>query len=210
MPRTGRPRQFEEAAVLDAAMQLFWRQGYEVTSLDQLKQAMGLSSASFYGAFGSKEELYRKALAHYLATHGQVVASLYDDACAPREALRSALVNSARLQTDATLPQGCMLVLSMANASPASRHLQDFTADERRNTREAIKRCIQRAVHQGELRAETDVEGLSTLVDALLVGMSTQARDGVPPSSLDAAISALLSGWDFNQTERSAVTVNGS
>ena len=196
MPRTGRPRQFDEAAALDAAMQLFWRHGYESTSLDQLKQAMGgLSSASFYGAFGSKEELYRRVLAQYLATHGQVVASLYDEACAPREALRSALLNSARLQTDATLPQGCMLVLSTANGSTASRHLQDFTAAERDNTRDAIRSCIARAVSQGDLRADADVEGLSTLADALLVGMSIQARDGVRRSSLDAAVSVLLRSW---------------
>ena len=204
MPRTGRPRQFDEAAALDAAMQLFWRHGYESTSLDQLKQAMGgLSSASFYGAFGSKEELYRRVLAQYLATHGQVVASLYDEACAPREALRSALLNSARLQTDATLPQGCMLVLSTANGSTASRHLQDFTAAERDNTRDAIRSCIARAVSQGDLRADADVEGLSTLADALLVGMSIQARDGVPRSSLDAAVSVLLRSWDAETAPQS-------
>ena len=197
MPRTGRPRQFDEAAALDAAMQLFWRQGYESTSLDQLRQAMGdLSSASFYGAFRSKEALYRRAMAQYLATHGQVVASLSDEACAPREALRSALLNSARLQTDAALPQGCMLVLSTANGSPASRHLQEFTAAERHNTRDAIRSCVARAVELGDLRADADVDGLSTLADALLVGMSIQARDGIAEPSIDAAVSTLLRAWD--------------
>ncbi len=200
MPRTGRPRQFDKAAALDAAMQLFWRHGYQSTSLDQLKQAMGgLSSASFYGAFGSKEDLYREALAHYVGTHGQVVAALYDDTLSPRDALEAALRQSAKLQSDATLPRGCMLVLSAANASPDNVHLQALVAAERQNTRDAIRRCVDRAVQMGELRPDIDVEGLATLSDGLLVGMSIQARDGVPEAALQAAISGVLDLWDVNR-----------
>ena len=200
MPRTGRPRQFDKAVALDAAMQLFWRQGYEPTSLDQLKAAMGgLSPASFYGAFGSKEGLYRETLAHYLATHGQAVAPLYDDTLASRDALETALLRSARLQTDAALPRGCMLVLSAANASPEHSHLQAFVAAERQNTRDAIRRCIQRGVHRGELRADVDAEGLATLAEALLVGMSVQARDGVSQTALVAAVASLIRLWDVNR-----------
>ena len=200
MPRTGRPRQFDRDDAVDAAVQLFWRQGYESTSLDQLKQAMGgLSAASFYGAFGSKEKLYREALARYLDTYGQVVASLYDQTLAPRDALEQALRRSARLQTDLQLPKGCMLVLSVANASPENNHLQLFAAAERQRTRDLIRRCIERATRSGELHAHVDVEGLTILTDALLVGMSVQARDGVTHAAIEAAVSNLLQLWDMNR-----------
>ena len=198
MPRTGRPRQFDREGALDAAMQLFWRQGYESTSLDQLKRAMGgLSAASFYGAFGSKEGLYREALARYLDTHGQVVAPLHDDTLKPRDALEQALRRSARLQTDARLPGGCMVVLSAVNASPENAHLQALVAAERVRTRDAIRGCVARAVALGELRADADAEGLATLSEALLVGMSVQARDGVPQAAIEAAVSSLLQLWDM-------------
>ena len=203
MPRTGRPRQFDRDAALDAAMQLFWRHGYGSTSLAQLKQAMGgLSAASFYGAFGSKEELYREALARYLETHGQVVAPLYDDTLPPRVALEQALRSSARLQTNAHLPKGCMLVLSVANASPENEHLQAVVTTERWRTRDTIRRCIDRGVSLGDLRSNMDVEGLTTLAEALLVGMSVQARDGVTLAAIDAAVSQLLQAWDLNRSER--------
>ena len=202
MPRTGRPRVFDKEAALDAAMRLFWRQGYESTSLDQLRVAMGnLSSASFYGAFGSKESLYREALARYLATHGQVVSALYDETLAPREALERVLRRSARLQTDADLPGGCMVVMSAANASPANTHLQALVAAERKRTRDAIRGCVDRAVRSGELKPDTDAEGLGTLCESLLVGMSVQARDGVPPGALDAAVSSVLNLWSLNRAE---------
>ena len=203
MPRTGRPRQFDRADALETAMQLFWRHGYESTSLAQLKQAMGgLSAASFYGAFGSKEELYREALAKYLETHGQVVAPLYDDTLPPRVALEQALRSSARLQTNAHLPKGCMLVLSVANASPENDHLRAVVTTERWRTRDIIRRCVDRGVASSELRSDIDAEGLTTLAEALLVGMSVQARDGVTLGAIDAAVSQLLQVWDLNQAER--------
>ena len=200
MPRTGRPRQFDKEVALDAAMELFWRQGYESTSLYQLKRAMGgLSAASFYGAFGSKEALYGEALARYLATHGQAVASLYDDTLAPRDALETALRRSARLQTDAALPGGCMVVLSAVNASPKNAHLQTLTATERRRNRDAIRRCVGRAVRAGELKSDLDVDGLAMLADALLVGLSIEARDGGARAAMEAAVSSLLQLWDTNR-----------
>ena len=201
MPRTGRPRQFDRDQALDAAMELFWRQGYETTSLDQLKAAMGaLSSASFYGAFGSKEALYREALARYLATYGQAVSPLYDDALPPREALERALRASARLQAaEGARPTGCMVVLSAANGSPASAPLQALVATERGRNREAIAACVRRAVTSGELRTDMDAQGLAALAEALLLGMSVQARDGVPRFAVDAAVSSLLQLWDANR-----------
>ncbi len=200
MPRTGRPREFDRDHALDAAMRLFWRQGYEATSLHQLKQAMGgLSGASFYGAFGGKERLYLEALQRYLGTHGLVVAPLHDDSLAPRAALQAMLQRSAQLQTDAALPGGCMLVLSAANASPENAHLQALVATERRRTRDAIRRRVDQAIGSGELRPGTGAEGLATLLEALLVGMSVQSRDGVPQAAIGAATSAVLPLWDANR-----------
>ena len=202
MARTGRPREFQRESALDAAMQLFWRLGYESTSLTQLKEAMGgLSAASFYGAFGSKESLYREALAHYLDTHGQVVAPLHDEALRPRDALEQALRRSARMQTDSRLPKGCMVVLSAANASPENQHLQALVAAERRRTRDAIRRCVLRAVASGELREDADVTGFAALAEALLVGMSVQVRDGVSLAEIDAAVSNLLELWDMSRAK---------
>ncbi len=199
MPRTGRPLQFDRNGALDAAMRLFWHQGYESTSLNQLKQAMGgLSAASLYGAFGSKEGLYREALARYMETHGQVIAALRDATLGPRAALERALRQSARLQTDPDLPKGCMLVLSAANASPENAHLQALVAAERQRTRDAVRQCLDRAVASADLRPDADLDGLATLADALLVGMSVQARDGVPLAAIEAAISSLLLLWDAN------------
>src|SRR6266478_3318485 len=62
-----RPREFDETTVLEAAMNCFWAQGFEQTSVRDLAERMGITGASLYNAFGDKRSLYRRAFVHYLA-----------------------------------------------------------------------------------------------------------------------------------------------
>lgn len=178
-------------------MALFWRYGYEGASLEGLRRAMGgLSSASFYAAFGSKESLYRDALDLYLHTHGLAVAPLYDLALPPRERIEWALRASARMQSGEDRPKGCLVALSSTVGSPESESVRALTASERRANRDAIRASVEAAVAAGELRADTDVAGLATMFEGILLGLSIQALDGATAACLDAAVTSALTAWD--------------
>ncbi|MBS7811288.1 TetR/AcrR family transcriptional regulator [Roseococcus pinisoli] len=197
MVRTGRPRSFDREEAIDAAMKLFWEQGYEPTSLSQLREGMGgLSSASFYGAFESKEALFREVVARYIATYGQSTASLKDDSLPPREAIELALRRSARMQTEASHPPGCLVILGSSNCSPESRHIDALLAEERARNRHGIQRHVERAVAQGELPPGTDTVGLAAMFNIFLLGIAFDVKDGVPFRDIDAAITALMRRWD--------------
>lgn len=197
MARTGRPRGFDKQEALRQAMHLFWEQGYEATSLTQLKVAMGgISAASFYAAFESKEALFRDVLVRYLASHGQVTAPLQEPYLPPRTAIEQTLLRSARMQTDSGHPLGCLVILSTSTCSPQNRHLQALLAAERAHNRQGIQDCVTRAVALGELAAGTDTATLAAVFDTFLVGLSTQARDGVGLARLEASISLIMGVWD--------------
>ena len=201
MARTGRPRAFDRDDAIRCAMHLFWQHGYDATSLDQLRRGMGgISSASFYAAFGSKETLYREVLDRYLETHGQVTVSLKDESLAPREAIERALRQSARMQTELSHPKGCLVVLSTSVSSKENEPLAALAAAERRVNRDAILRCVRSAIASGELRKETDVIGLATMIEGMLLGFSMQARDGIEGEALDAAVNSVLVMWDAHKT----------
>jgi AcrR family transcriptional regulator len=162
---------------------------------------MRLRSARIYAAFGSKEALYREALALYLKTQGQVTAPLRDETLAPREAIEMAFRRSARMQTETSHPTGCMLILSATVCSEANQPLMEMTARERAANREAILQCVRRGVASGELKKETDAVGLAAMFDGLLLGFSVQARDGAPADALDAAVTSALGAWDHHRLD---------
>lgn len=185
---------------MDSAMLLFWEHGYEATSLEALRGAMGagkgISAASFYAAFESKEALYREALGRYLALHGGLVGMLNDQNWPPRIRLERALRASLAVQTDASHPLGCMLTLSATIGSQAGAAVRDLTAAGRSVTRTALRDCLQAGVAAGALAPDADLQGLTALFDAFLLGVSIQARDGVPLAAIGASVTCVLAAWD--------------
>jgi AcrR family transcriptional regulator len=203
MARTGRPRAFDRDQAVTAAMHLFWQHGFEGVSLEQLRHAMGgISSASFYAAFASKEALYRETLAVYLDTHGKVMSALGDKSLPPRSRIETALRGSASMQTATDHPTGCMVALSATVSSEASAALQTLTRDERAANRAAIRACVREAIAAGSLRADTDEIGLATLLEAVLVGLSIQARDGLGHAEINAAVAQGLACWDAHAPDK--------
>ena len=89
MAERGRPRSFDRDAALQAAMRVFWREGYQGASIADLTGAMGIAPPSLYAAFGDKRALYLEALALYGETMGTALwAVLADGDC---DELRSQL-----------------------------------------------------------------------------------------------------------------------
>lgn len=196
MARTGRPRAFDRDAAIDAAMRAFWQHSYEGASIETLRAAMGgISSASFYAAFGSKEQLYREALDRYVATHGRVVAPLFDAGVPPRDRVERTLRGSARMQSDARHPLGCMVTLSATIGSVQNENLRRATAAIRRENKAAIDRAVAEAVDDNELRTDAAI-GLPVLLDMALNGLTLLARDGSGPEMLDGAVDAAMAAWD--------------
>ncbi|MFD7668733.1 TetR/AcrR family transcriptional regulator [Streptomyces sp. NPDC059788] len=197
MPSAGRPRAFDMEAVLEAAMLLFWEQGYEATSLAQLRAGTGLSSASLYGAFGSKEGLFERAVEHYMKGPGTVTDIIGDVSVSPREAVAGLLHGSIDMQADSSHPVGCLIALSGTMRAPGEDHagVRAAVTARRRADRARIRACVERGVAADELDADTDIDGVTSMIHGFLLGLSTQLRDGVDAATLHTATEALLSNW---------------
>ncbi|WP_415806976.1 TetR/AcrR family transcriptional regulator [Bordetella muralis] len=201
----GRPRTFDRDKAVEQAMHIFWQNGYESTSLNQLKAGIGngISAPSFYAAFKSKEALFQECMQRYLSTYAQVTESLWDPDLPPREAIETTLRNSARMQCDRGHPKGCMVGLGVMSAP--SEENADVTTPltrSRARTRAGIASCVQRGIDSGELRADTDVRALATVFDAFLLGLPTLARDGIRYTVMDAAITQVMCSWDASKPQR--------
>ncbi|KPX56124.1 TetR/AcrR family transcriptional regulator [Pseudomonas amygdali] len=199
MAQMGRPRTFDRDVAINQALHLFWEHGYDATSLSQLKANIGggITAPSFYAAFGSKQALFNEVMERYLATHGRVTDSLFDNTLSPREAIELTLRRSAKMQCEPDHPKGCLVALGLMSAcTEESKAISAPLAKARNLNRAGIVACIHRAVAAGELPATVIPETLAAAFDSFLLGLSTLARDGVPYATLDTAVTQMMGLWD--------------
>ena len=126
--RMARPREFDEATVLDAAMQCFWAQGYKSTSVKDLIERTGLTAASLYNAYGDKRAMFRTALDHYI--ENSIGARIRrSEALPPREAVRSFFDDILRRSLSDREHKGCMIVNSALEMAPHDKEFRETIVD---------------------------------------------------------------------------------
>lgn len=198
MAQMGRPRTFDRKLAVEQAMHLFWEYGYENTSLSQLKTHIGggISTPSFYAAFGSKEALFTETVQLYLQTYASVTDCLWDDEIPPRAAVELALYRSTKMQCESGHPKGCMVALGIMSAPTADcAHVASPLSASRLRTLQGFIRCVERGIAAGELSEITDARSMGIAFNNFLLGVSIAARDGVIASDFNAAIAEIMKIW---------------
>ncbi|AGJ87462.1 TetR/AcrR family transcriptional regulator [Raoultella ornithinolytica] len=193
----GRPREFDREHALLKARNLFWRQGYEGTSMSDLVAELGIASARIYKAFGSKEQLFRQAIAHYESQEGGFADRAFAAENNVQEAIKKMLVDAVRLYSQAELPRGCMVVASAASVSAENDEIKTWLAEHRLQRTQQIIDRLRQAVDNGELPDTTDADSLGDYFAVFLHGLSVQARDGVSEARLLAAVNVALNALPY-------------
>jgi AcrR family transcriptional regulator len=176
MPR-GRPREFDVERALGAALLLFWRHGYEGTSLAALTKTMGIKMPSLYAAFGNKESLFRRALQRYLREPASYLPIALREPTAER-VINSLFRGAINMTSNERHPDGCMLVQGALVAGPESEHVRAELARTRRSAERLLRQRLRAAVKTGELPARADPTALAGFVMTVVWGMSVQAAGG--------------------------------
>jgi AcrR family transcriptional regulator len=189
----GRPREFNRDIALRRARDLFWERGYESVSMSDLTAELGLASARIYAAFGSKEELFREAIALYEAEEGACAERALSEDCSVSKAIERMFVDAIDLYTRKGHPRGCMVVSSATNCSDENKSVREWLADHRRLRTATLLARLQKGARMGELPPGTDANSLGDLYATALHGISIQARDGVSKKRLLAMLPPLLS-----------------
>lgn len=198
----GRPRALDRDEALETALQLFWRQGYEGTSVADLTAAMGVTPPSLYTAFGSKERLYQEALDRYGASYGSFTARALAEEPTARHAVERILRESVAIYSEGPAPRGCMLASGAVACAPEHTLVAADLSRRRLATISTIKARFDRAVTEGELAPSTDTEALAAFYAAVVQGLSIQARDGVDRDVLDAIAATALRAWPHSAARR--------
>lgn len=192
--RIGRPPSFDRAVALERAMLLFWRHGYEATSLSDLTRALGVTAPSIYSAFGNKKALFLEAVALYLSG-GSSPTAIIDAAPSAREAARVLMEGAAIAYTGDATPPGCMLATSAISVSEEAADVQAHLSAIRNGVEAHLKARIQADVANGTLPPHTDAETLAAHTTAIIQGSSTLARDGASRDKLLRVARSAMTAW---------------
>ena len=192
--RAGRPREFDIDQALDRAVQLFWRHGYEGTSIADLTEALGITRASLYAAFGSKEALFQRVMDRYESRAG-TYRHAAQQASALEDSIRLWMTGPVELHGDKRNPQGCLGVQGALCVGPLSQAVRGDLAARRRLGELGIRNQLQRARDEGELEAGVQPADLARYVSALIYGMAILSADGANKKELEAVADIALRGW---------------
>jgi AcrR family transcriptional regulator len=191
----GRPRAFDRDAALRQALELFWAQGYEGTSMNDLTAATGIASASIYACFGSKEALFREAVELYGKVAGEPPRRALRDAPTAEAGVRAMLDVTADSITGKDTPHGCMLVLAAPAGSPENERIRQFLAVLRRELPVVIGDRLMRGIEDGDLPAVAATSAMASYYATVVQGLSVQARDGASRAQLAAVIDCAMAAW---------------
>jgi AcrR family transcriptional regulator len=190
----GRPRSFDEEKALDQAMHVFWEKGFKGASLSHLTKAMGIKAPSLYGAFGSKQELFRKALERYRV---QQAAFIYDALQEPTayEVAERILRESARLLTRPGYPRGCLTIQASLAASDECEVIHDELIKLRTDAQKALRRRFARAKQKGDLPEHSNPDSLARFITTVYQGMTIQSVNGATRKELLDLAQTSLRAW---------------
>lgn len=180
----GRPMSFDREQALCVALELFWKKGYEPTSVSELCDKMGIKPPSLYCSFGNKAALFLESVEYYENKYWRQPAEHFLDEPDLYKGVEKFFEEAARLLLSPHAPCGCMVVLATVNISPDEKEIIEAIQQLRLQTLDMFAFRLKQAISDGQIPPDTDVPALAGALNCFLEGMSLQTRNGIYLSQL--------------------------
>ena len=191
--RRGRPRAYQPEIALGKALDLFRKDGFAATSLDDLSAATGMNRPSLYGAFGDKRELYIKSYQRYRADARAAMLEIFRDELPIRKRLQRiyAVALDIYLSGEAG-PRGCFTVMTAASEAVSDPDIRSLVLEGFSELDKAFAACFRLAREKGELPESADPVVLAQLASATIHTIAIRARARVPRNELEAIVKGAI------------------
>jgi len=177
MPPLARPSKFDRDTAVETVMQEIWRSGYEASSVKAISEKLGIARSSYYNAFGSREDLFKEALAAYFSKSPD--RALYDDVAGRpiRRLISDTFRKACAARAGDREARGCMAVNSLCElAGGPHAELGAMLVEAVLASAARFEILLELAVARGELGANTDVHGKALALQSLLIGINALSK----------------------------------
>ena len=190
--RRGRPRAYQPDVALGKALDLFRKDGFAATSLDDLSTATGMNRPSLYGAFGDKRALYIKSYQRYRDDARAAMIDIFRDEMPIRRRLHKIYAVALDIYLSGESPRGCFTVMTAASEAVADPEIRAMVLEGFAELDKAFAACFRLAKERGELAGSADTTVLSQLASATIHSIAIRARAGVPRRDLEAIVEGAI------------------
>ncbi|MET4385818.1 AcrR family transcriptional regulator [Bradyrhizobium sp. F1.4.3] len=191
--RRGRPRAYEPEVALGKALDLFRKQGFAATSLDDLSEATGMNRPSLYGAFGDKRELYIKSYQRYREEARAAMVEIFRQEMPVRQRLERIYASALNIYLSGeTGPRGCFTVVTAASEAVSDPEIRAMVLDGLSELDKAFANCFRKAKEKGELPETADASVLAQLASATVHTIAIRSRARVPRKDLEAIVNGAI------------------
>jgi TetR/AcrR family transcriptional regulator, transcriptional repressor for nem operon len=201
-------KQFDRDKVLDRAMTLFWRRGYEATSIEELVAATRINRGSLYATFGNKRSLFLVILERYWERVGTAMMSALDNPD-PRRAIELMLESIVTRTSDPRWPRGCLNTNTALECPGVGDEISRKIAEGLGRQESAIYGVLRRAQAEGSLDPAQDARALARLFLGVAQGMNVVNKATADPTMLKDMVSAVMSVWKVPVRRRGRTTMVG-
>jgi TetR/AcrR family transcriptional repressor of nem operon len=191
-----RTKEFDPAAALRRALELFWERGYEATSMADLVAHLGIARASIYATFGGKHELYLKALERYLGDTDPKVAEALSQPGPVLPTVRALIAQYAEEAACDRPRRGCLVVNTAVELAARDAEAARLVEASWAFLEASLTSALTRARAQGELPPDKDPRSLARLLLVLFQGMRVLGRAPADEGRLRDATREALSLFD--------------
>lgn len=189
-----RPKEFDEAKVLLKAMVLFWRNGYEKTSIQDLVDNLNIHRRSIYDTFGDKQTLFLKALQLF----EEMTEKRIEQQIKPRSSVKSALrgLFEMAVPANAGKPPGCLIVNTAVELTLHNQEIADRIRKNFSKTESFIYELLVQGQRSGELSNQLDLEKLAPVIHNSFIGLRVLAKTTDDREKLQNIIDSTLAVLD--------------
>jgi TetR/AcrR family transcriptional repressor of nem operon len=188
-----RSKEFEEAAILDKAVHLFWCKGYNGTSMQEVVDCLGISRSSLYDTFGDKRQLYLAALGRYRCQMAGALLQAVQQATEVVPTLRKVFEMAVQESLADPLGKGCFMVNSTVELAPHDPEVARIVKANLEDIEEAFYQLIRKGQQQGEITPKHDARALARFLFNAMSGLRVAAKAGAGRGVYEDVVNLSLS-----------------
>lgn len=188
----GPVKQFNREEALERAMALFWANGYEATSIQELVETMGVNRASLYDTFGNKQSIYNQALDKYCNIAQLQIEKIANSQPPDANASAIAILKNILIEllvSDSSMKQaGCFINNTAVELGPHDAVLAEKVNVFWQLIENNFKSLLDKAVSQNEIPRDTNTQEMASFVNTMMQGMAVRNKVGSTPGQALASI----------------------